>query len=339
MLYTNKIIERAKKVGSHVVFPEGEDVRTISAASRLTEKGIAKVTLLGDNDKILQSASNGDINLKNVSIIDPISSEYNNEFAELAFNRLMKKGVSNEEAQEMSKNSLNFGALMVLSGKADACVAGAVNTSADVVRAALRFIGLKENRRTLSSTFLMISPNEDKVYSFGDCGVIPDPTAEQLAEIAVESADSHSVLTGEEAKIAFLSYSTKGSADHERVSKVKNALEIAKKLRPDLEMDGELQFDTAVDETIGASKAKDSGVAGKSNVMIFPDLDSGNIGYKIAQQLGGYTALGPLLQGLKSPMHDLSRGCSADDIVLVAAIAALQSVNNSEIKKEIYADV
>ena len=339
MSYTDKIIERAKQVSSHVVFPEGEDVRMITAASRLTEKGISKVTLLGDSDKILQSASSGGINLKSVGIINPVLSAYENEFDELAFNCLMKKGVNSEEAQKLSKNSLNFGALMVLSGKADACVAGAVNTSADVVRAALRFIGLKEDTRTLSSTFLMISAKEDKVYTFGDCGVIPDPTAEQLAEIAVESADSHSMLTGEDAKIAFLSYSTKGSADHERVSKVKNALEIAKKLRPDLEMDGELQFDAAVDAAIGVSKAKDSEVAGKANVIIFPDLDSGNIGYKIAQQLGGYTALGPLLQGLKSPMHDLSRGSSADDIVLVAAIAALQTVNNNEIIKEIYADV
>ncbi len=339
MHYTDRIFENAKQVNSHVVLPEGEDVRTITAASRLTERGISKVTLLGDSAKMLQSAMKGGVNLKNVSIINPVSSEYENEFSELVLNRLMKKGVSSERAQELGKKSLNFGALMVLSGKADACVAGAVNTSADVVRAALRYIGLKENTRALSSTFLMISPTEDRAFTFGDCGVIPDSTAEQLAEIAVESADSHSLLTGEVAKIAFLSFSTKGSAKHKRVSKVNEALKIAKLLRPDLEMDGELQFDAAVDAAIGANKTEGSEVAGKANVMIFPDLDSGNIGYKIAQQLGGYTALGPLLQGLKSPMHDLSRGSSADDIVLVSAIAALQSVKNSEIKKEFYADI
>lgn len=339
MHYTDRIIENAKQVNSHVVLPEGEDVRTITAASRLTERGISKVTMLGDSAKILRSAMSGGVNLKNVSIINPVSSEYENEFSELVLNRLLKKGVNSEKAQELCKISLNFGALMVLSGKADACVAGAVNTSADVVRAALRFIGLRENTRALSSTFLMISPTEDKAFTFGDCGVIPDPSAEQLAEIAVESADSHLLLTGEVAKIAFLSFSTKGSAKHKRVSKVNEALKIAKKLRPDLEMDGELQFDAAVNVAIGAKKAEGGEVAGKANVMIFPDLDSGNIGYKIAQQLGGYTALGPLLQGLKSPMHDLSRGSSADDIVLVSAIAALQSVKNSEIKKEFYANI
>ena len=339
MHYTDRIFENAKQVNSHVVLPEGEDVRTITAASRLTERGISKITLLGDGTKIFQSAVRGGVNLKNVSIINPVSSEYENEFSELILNRLMKKGVSSERAEELGKKALNFGALMVLSGKANACVAGAVNTSAEVVRAALRFIGLKENTRILSSTFLMISPTEDKAFTFGDCGVIPDPSAQQLAEIAVESADSHSLLTGEVAKIAFLSFSTKGSAKHKRVSKVNEALKIAKLLRPDLEMDGELQFDAAVDSVIGANKAEGSKVAGKANVMIFPDLDSGNIGYKIAQQLGGYTALGPLLQGLKSPMHDLSRGSSADDIVLVSAIAALQSVKNSEIKKEFYANI
>ena len=339
MLYTDRIIENAKHSDSHVVLPEGEDVRMITAASRLTEEGISKVTLLGDIDKILHSAKSGGITLKDVEIINPVSSAYEKEFGELAFDRLIKKGVNSEEAHELSKISLNFGALMVLSGKADACVAGAVNTSAEVVRAALRFIGLKENTRSLSSAFLMLSPSEDKAFTFGDCGVIPDPTAEQLAELAVESADSHSMLTGEDAKIAFLSFSTMGSAKHKRVTKVIEALKIAKRIRPDLEMDGELQFDAAVDAAIGVSKAGNSAVAGKANVLIFPDLDSGNIGYKIAQQLGGYTALGPLLQGLKSPMHDLSRGSSADDILLVSAIAALQSAKNSETIKEIHANI
>lgn len=339
MSFIKKIIERAKQADAHVVLPEGEEIRTVIAASNIVESGISKVTLLGNSDKILKLAKSNAVDLKDVSLIDPVASEYQNEFSELAFNHLMEKGVSKEKAEELTKNVLNIGALMVLSGKADACVAGAVNTSADVIRAALRFIGLKETNRYLSSTFLMIAPNEDKTVTYGDCVVIPEPSAEQLAEIAVESADSHSFLTGEKAKIAFLSFSTKGSANHERVSKVKEALQIAKELRPDLEMDGELQFDAAVNEAIGASKAEGSAVAGNANVLIFPDLDSGNIGYKITQQLGGYTALGPLLQGLNSPMHDLSRGCSADDILLVTAVAALQSVNNKKTKKEEHAYV
>ena len=339
MLYTEKIIERAKRAGSHVVLPEGEDIRMITAASQLTESAVSKVTLIGDMIKIQERAAADGIDLKAVSIINPAASEYENEFCELAFNRLMKKGINREEARELTKQSLNFGALMLLSGKADACVAGAAHTSAEVARTALRFIGLRENTQLLSSTFLMISPNGEKAFTFGDCGVVPDPTAQQLAEIAVESADSHSVITGEEVRVAFLSFSSKGSAGHKRVDKVKEALELAIKLRPDLKMDGELQFDAAIDSVIGSNKAPGSEVAGNANVLIFPDLDSGNIGYKIAQRLGGYAALGPLLQGLKSPMHDLSRGSSADDIVLVSAIAALQSVKNSEIKKDIYANI
>ncbi len=322
-----------------MVLPEGEDIRTITAASQLTESAVSEVTLIGDLIKIQERAANNGINLKDIPIINSAASEYENEFCELAFDCLAEKGINRGEARELTKKPLNFGALMLLSGKADACVAGAVNTSAEVARTALRFIGLRGNTRLLSSTFLMISPNGEEAFTFGDCGVLPDPTAKQLAEIAVESADSHSVITGEEVKVAFLSFSSKGSARHKRVDKVKEALEIAKKLRPDLKMDGELQFDAAIDSAIGSNKAPGSRVAGKANVLIFPDLDSGNIGYKIAQRLGGYTALGPLLQGLKSPMHDLSRGSSADDIVLVSAIAALQSVKNSETKKEIYANI
>ena len=228
---------------------------------------------------------------------------------------------------------------MVSSGKADASVAGAVNTSAQVARAALRYIGLKRGVKLLSSSFFMISPDQRKAYTFADCGVVPDPNPEQLAGIAIESAESHKLLSGERPKIAFLSFSTKGSAAHAKVKKVTEALEIARRIRPDLEMDGEFQFDAAVDIEIGKRKAPESGVAGEANVLIFPDLDSGNIAYKMAERLGRFTALGPLLQGLKAPMHDLSRGCTSKDIVKVAAIAAFQSIMINVESEDIYADV
>ena len=334
-----RIIDGAKSGSVKLVLPEGKDVRTLLAARELIDSEIAEVTLLGDISAVQSTALDNKIDLKGVSIIDPESSEHENEFTDLAFDLLGERGKTREEAAEEVKRSVNFGALMVTSGKADASVAGAVNTSAEVARAALLFIGLKKGTELLSSSFFMISPDRQKAYTFADCGVVPDPDPKQLAEIAIESAQSHKLLSGEQPKIAFLSFSTKGSAAHAKVEKVTEALEIARSIRPDLEMDGEFQFDAAVVAEVGKRKAPESAVAGEANVLIFPDLDSGNIAYKMAERLGGFTALGPLLQGLKAPMHDLSRGCTSKDIVEVAAIAAFQSIMINVESEAIYADV
>ena len=334
-----RIIDGAKSGSVRLALPEGEDVRTLLAAIEIIDSQIAEVTLLGDVSAIQSTARDNDVDLTNVSIIDPESSEYENEFIDLAFEQLGERGMTREEAGEEVKKPVSFGALMVSTGKADASVAGAVNTSAEVARAALRFIGLKRGVELLSSSFFMIPPDKQKAYTFADCGVVPNPNPKQLAEIAIESAQSHKLLSGEQPKIAFLSFSTKGSAAHAKVEKVTEALEIARNIRPDLEMDGEFQFDAAVDIEVGKRKAPGSGVAGEANVLIFPDLDSGNIAYKMAERLGGFTALGPLLQGLKAPMHDLSRGCTLKDIVEVAAIAAYQSIMTNVESEEIYADV
>jgi len=334
-----RIIHKAAAVDRSLVFPEGEDLRVLIAARNIKEANIAEVTLLGAVGKIQIAASKNNIDLKGILLIDPSASEYENEFSDIVIGKFSNKDLSADSAADIIKNPVNFGALMVTSGKVDGCIAGAVNRSADVIRAALKFIGLNEETRLLSSSFLMISPEGDKAYTFADCGVVPEPSAIELAEIAVESGRNHKSLTGEEPRIAFLSFSTKGSANHKRVEKIREALQIAVKLCPDYPMDGELQFDAAFDANIGKNKAPESVVAGRANVLIFPDLDSGNIAYKIAQRMGGYTALGPIFQGLKFPMNDLSRGCSPDDIVKVAAITALQTENINVKENKFYAHV
>lgn len=335
----DRIIHKATAVGSSLVFPEGEDLRVINAAAAIIESKIARVTLLGDVGKIQITASENNLDLNRISLIDASASEYENEFSEIVKSKLSDKDSSAESISEIVENPVNFGALMVSTGKVDGCIAGAVNRSGDVIRAALKFIGLDEKSRLLSGSFLMLSPDGNKAYTFADCGVIPDPSAAVLAKIAIASARNHNSLTGEEPRIAFLSFSTKGSANHKRVEKMREALQAAQKECPEYLMDGELQFDAAFDAKIGGEKAPESDVAGRANVFIFPDLDSGNIAYKIAQRMGGYEALGPILQGLKFPMNDLSRGCSSEDIVKVAAITAVQTENVNRKENNIYAHV
>jgi len=214
--------------------------------------------------------------------------------------------------------------MMVSNGDADGLVAGAVTSTSDVLRSAIRIVGVTPHSKWVSSSFFMISPNADAAYTFADCAVIPEPTSDQLASIAGESASNHHLLTGEEPRVAFLSFSTKGSANHRRVSHVKDAVKNFSENHPDILHDGELQLDSALVPDVAANKAKDSPLAGKASVLIFPSLEAGNIAYKITERLAGYTALGPLLQGLNKPVHDLSRGCSSADIVNVATIAAMQ---------------
>jgi len=319
----NRIIEEASKRKKTIVLPESHDDRVLKAAEALIKKNIVSVITLGNENKIRDNAAKLGVELSGVRIIDPEKSEKLSDFTNIYFNLRRKKGITIEEARETMKRDLFFGAMMVKDGMADGSVAGSTASTADVLRAGIQCIGMPEGITTVSSFFIMALP--EKTYSFADCAVVPAPTPEQLADIAISTADNHRKLTGEESYIAMLSFSTKGSAKHEAIDKVIEAMDIVKKKRTDLIIDGELQFDAAVIDSIGRKKSPGSTVAGRANVLIFPDLNSGNIGYKIAQRWGKAEAIGPIVQGLKKPFFDLSRGCSVDDIVNTAAIAAVMS--------------
>ncbi len=317
------IKSKASGLNRTIVLPESHDDRVLQAAEKLTAQGICKVITLGDEEKVRESAERLNVNLQGVRIINPEKSDKLSDFANIFYNLRKNKGISIEDARETMKKDLFFGAMMVREGMADGSVAGSTASTGDVLRAAFQCVGMPEGISIVSSFFLMIFP--EKVYSFADCAVVPNPDAAQLADIAITTADNHKILTGEEPYVAMLSFSTKGSAKHELIDKVLEALKIAKEKRPDLNIDGELQFDAAIVESVGKRKAPGSEVAGRANVLVFPDLQAGNIGYKIAQRLGGAEAIGPIVQGLKKPLFDLSRGCSVDDIVGTSAIAALMA--------------
>jgi len=317
------IKEKASKRKKTIVLPESHDERVLRAAEKLVKENVCGVITLGNEEKIRAEAEKLGINLSGVRIIDPAKSEKLSDFANIFYNKRKNKGVTIEQAREIMLKDLFFGAMMVNEGMADGNVAGSTASTGDVLKAAFQCVGMPEGISIVSSFFLMIFP--EKVYSFADCAVVPNPDAQQLADIAISTADNHKKLTGEEAYVAMLSFSTKGSATHELIDKVLEATRIAKEKRPDLNIDGELQFDAAVVDSIGKKKAPGSDVAGRANVLVFPDLQAGNIGYKIAQRMGKAEAVGPVVQGLKKPLFDLSRGCSVDDIVNTSAIAALMA--------------
>ncbi|MFZ5979490.1 MAG: phosphate acetyltransferase [Candidatus Zixiibacteriota bacterium] len=327
MSVLSQIKEKAKAKKRRVVLPEGTEPRMIIASKTIVADDMAKVTLLGDIDHINKLAKEHGLNLEKVEVIDPAKAldfdAYVANYMELRKN----KGITEDKARKTIVQPLYFGAMMVRYDKADASVAGAVNTTGDVLRAAIQVLGLKPGINSVSSCFMMTMPKfrdvENKIFMYGDCAVVPNPTPDQLASIAVSTAQTMKSLTGEEPRVALLSFSTKGSAKHEDVTKVLKALEILKRDFPDLKVDGELQVDAAIIPEIGAKKAPGSEIAGNANVLIFPDLDAGNIGYKLTQRLGNATATGPIIQGLAKPANDLSRGCSAQDIVDVSAIALL----------------
>lgn len=325
----NGIIEKARSRPMCIVLAEGEDPRILEAAARAAQEGIAKITLLGSQQKIFDAAIAQGIALGAVEIIDPSDSDRLSEFADALYELRKKKGMTREQASELAKDPLYYADMMVRLGYADGSVAGAVYPTADVVRSAIQIIGIDKSFKLISSFFLMMMCEPFHTLKggliFSDCGLVVDPNAEELSEIAMSAANSARSLLMEEPKVAMLSFSTSGSAKHAFVDKVVEASELVKARMPDLAIDGDVQLDAAIVAEIADRKVDDSVVQGRSNVLVFPNLEAGNIGYKLAERIGGAKAIGPLLQGLKKPANDLSRGCSADDVFNVIAVTVVQS--------------
>jgi phosphate acetyltransferase len=330
MTFAETMKAKAKELQKNLVLPEGSDKRVVKAARQIVDEKLAKnVTLLGSIETIKEVAKNEGVDLTGINLIDPSLSPVKEEYGKLYYEMRKHKGLTEEEGQNLITDQLRYGAMMVHSQAADAMVAGVERTTGEVLVASFQIIKTKPGIKSASSCFIMATNKTDLgangSFIFSDCATIPEPTAEQLAEIAEASADSCKVYLNVEPQIAFLSFSTKGSAKGEMVDKVVEALNILKKKRPDLKADGELQLDAAIIPEVGASKAPGSAVAGKANVLIFPDLNSGNIGYKLVQRLGDAEAYGPILQGFAKPVSDLSRGCSVEDIVVTSAMTLAQA--------------
>ncbi len=324
------IKKKAAALNKKIVLCEGEDSRVVEAAGDCVKDGIAQIVLLGNADKIRMN--NPDVDLTGVEIIDPATSPKLGEYASLLYELRKAKGMTEEQAKEQAKDATFFGALMLKAGDADGFVSGACHSTANTLRPGLQIIKTAPGVSSVSSFNLMVVPMggnkyiEDDCIIFADCGLNPTYTPEGLADCAIATAKSAKEIAGLDPKVAFLSFSTMGSAKHDNVTAVQEAVKIAKAKAPDLKLDGELQFDAALVPEVAKLKAPDSEVAGHANVFIFPDLAAGNIGYKIAERLGGFQAIGPICQGFAKPLNDLSRGCKSSDIVCAVAITALQSV-------------
>lgn len=326
----NKIHEMARQAGKTIVLPEGIEERNLRAANHVLKEKIASIILLGDKSTIVEkAAAYGLKHIGSATIIDPKDHPQKEYYARMLAEIRKKKGMTMEEAMKLVEEPLFLSTLLIKDGKADGEVSGAEHATGDVLRPAFQIIKTLPGISAVSGAFIMILKDKsfgtDGVMVFADCAVNPDPSTRELAEIAVESAKTAKNIAGIEPRVAMLSFSTKGSAKHEKVDKVVDALKIAKEMNPSLQIDGELQADAAIIEAIGQKKAPGSAIAGKANVLVFPSLESGNIAYKLVQRLAGAEAVGPVLQGLAAPINDLSRGCSVDDIINMIAITANQA--------------
>jgi len=325
------IIKRAQSNRQRIVLPEGVEERTLRAADRLLEDEVADIILIGNPSEIKSLAEQfGLFHIDKATIVDPLNHAKKAIYTDLLYELRKDKGLTQEQAQKLTENPLYLGCLMIKSGDADGEIAGAQNTTGDVLRPAFQIIKTLPGTSVVSGAFLMFvqdnSYGADGILVFADCAVMPNPTAKELAEIAVTTAHTTRALVGVEPVVSLLSFSTKGSAQHEMIDKVVEATRIAKEMAPDLLIDGELQADAALVASVGKSKAPGSPVAGKANVLVFPTLESGNIAYKLVQRLGNAEAVGPILQGMAAPVNDLSRGCSVDDIYKMVAICANQAI-------------
>lgn len=333
MALLDEIKAKAASLKKTIVLCEGEDRRVVEAAAQIIKEGIAKIVLIGNEEEAKKVAPG--VDLTGITLIDPLTSEKTAEYARILYEARKAKGMTEEQAAVQAKDRTMFGALMLKAGDVDGYVSGACHSTANTLRPGLQVVKTAPGIKTVSSCFIMIAPeggnkyNPDGVAVFADCAINIEPDAQQLADIAVSSAKTAKAIAGIEPRVAMLSFSTKGSGNDDKffksVPKVQEATRLAKEMAPDLALDGEFQFDAAVAPEVGELKAPGSKVAGHANVFIFPNINAGNIGYKIAQRFGGYMAIGPVCQGFAKPLNDLSRGCNVDDIVATVAVTALQA--------------
>ncbi|MGF7109561.1 phosphate acetyltransferase [Treponema pedis] len=332
MSFVQNMKQKAKEYGNRLVLPEGTEERTLKAARAIVdEKLVSELFLIGNDREIVAAAGKAGVKLDGITVIEPVKSEWLDSFSAAYYEKRKAKGMTEEQAKTEMSSALGFAAMMLVQNKADAMVAGAFNTTADVLRAGLKVIGTQAGMKTASSCFLMDTKNPNLgangVFIFSDCAVIPSPSSEQLADIACSAAQSCKTFTGAEPIVAMLSFSTKGSGGDkdENILRVREAVKILKERKPDFIFDGEIQLDCAIVPSVMQKKAPDSPVKGMANTLIFPDLGAGNIGYKLVQRIAGAEALGPFLQGFAKPISDLSRGCSVDDIITTSAVTLVQA--------------